>query len=277
MLVIGAMINTSVKGVDEVIESRDENRLVKIAGTQIEYGAKMLALNCGSRIRTEPEDMEWMIKTIQKSLSVAICIDSPNPDAFKAGLKAHKDDFGKPLVNSITAEQDRIEAILPLVKLYDTTVVGLLMDERGMPREAEEKLKCAVKIFDALDEYGVSKEKVYLDPLLFPVSVDSQNGNNFLTTLKAIKTTYPQAKTICGLNNISFGLPEQELINHTFVAMCGALGMDAVFIEKTKVTGAAFKAIELLLGNDDYSLDYLKAYREEKLSIYKKEDNYVCN
>jgi cobalamin-dependent methionine synthase I len=266
IFVIGAVINTSVPGINEIIEQRNKKKLLEIARMQIDYGAKMLAINCGTRFDSESDDIEWMFRVIQDEIEIPLCIDSPNPEAHKAGLKVHR--YGRPMVNSITAEKSRIETIMPLAARYNAMVVAILHDEDGMPKDVTGRLRVVPKIRKAAKEYGVKPEDIFLDCMIFPLSVNHDNGQVYLNTLKAVKEKYPEFKTICGLNNISYGLPQPELLNQTFLTMCAALGQEAVFIETTKLTRATFKAIQTLLGKDNYSMNYLKAYRNKELGIF---------
>ena len=269
MYTIGAVINTSVEGIDALIDSRDTGELLRIARMQIEYGAQMLAINCGSRLDSEVEDIEWMFRTIQDEIEIPLCIDSPNPEAHRAGLKVHR--HGRPMVDSITAEKARMEAILPLVKEHNAMVTAILHDESGMPENAEDRLRVVPKIQAAVKELEIAPEDVYLDCMVFPVSVNAQNGKIYLETLRQVKQQYPQYKTICGLNNISYGLPREDLLNAAFMSMCAALGQEALYLEITRETGAFLRSIAALGGQDDFSMEYIEAFRAGKLDIFRSE------
>lgn len=266
MFTIGAVINTSVEGIDQIIQERNKAELVKIAQMQIECGAKMLAINCGTRINTEVEDIEWMFRTIQNEIEVPLCIDSPNPEAHEAGLRVHR--HGKPMVDSITGEKERIDSILPLVKKYDAMVTAILHDESGMPDNVEDRLKIVPKIETAIQEHEIPPADVYLDCMVFPISVDSNNGKIYLETLKRVKAEYPSYKTICGLNNISYGLPQEDILNTAFLSMCSALGQDAAYVEITRESGAFIRAIKALNGEDLYTMNYIEAFRASQLDIF---------
>jgi cobalamin-dependent methionine synthase I len=268
MYIIGAVINTSVDGITDMIEKRDKAELLRLAEMQITLGADMLAINCGDRVNSEPEDITWMIETIQQEHEIALCIDSPNPAAHQAGLEVHR--YGRAMVDSITAEAERMEAILPLVKKHNAMVTAILHDESGMPSDVEGRLKVIPKIEAAIAKYGIDPEDVYLDCMVFPLSVDSAHASIYLDTLKAVKQRYPRYKTICGLNNISYGLPEEDVLVTAFVSMCAALGQEATYIEISKASGAVLKGVKALLNRDDYCSDYLGSYRAGMLDIFKK-------
>ncbi len=266
MQIIGAVINTSVNGIDEMIETRNRPELLRLAKMQIEYGAQMLAINCGSRIETEPDDIEWMFRTIQDELEIPLCIDSPNPEAHRAGLKVHR--HGRPMVDSITAEKDRMEAILPLVREHNALVTAIMHDESGMPSDVEGRMRVMPILESAIREHGIASEDVYLDCMVFPLSVDTENGNIYLQTLKQVKERYPRYKTICGLNNISYGLPGGELLNTAFLSMCAALGQEAAYLEISRESGAMARAIRALTGKDEYCTDFLETFRSGLLEIF---------
>ncbi len=263
MFIIGAVINTSVEGIDEIIDKRDKNRLLDLAREQIDRGSEMLAINCGSRLKTEVDDIEWMFRTIQDEIEIPLCIDSPNPEAHRIGLEVHR--HGRPMVDAITAEKTRIEAIMPLVREHNAMVTALLHDESGMPETVEDRLRVMPVIAAAAEEYGVKPEDIYLDCLVFPIAVDQSNARKFLESGRMIKEEYPGFKTICGLNNISYGLPEADNINAAFLAACAANGQDAAYIEISAATAAMVKSIHLLEGKDENCLDYISAVREGKL------------
>lgn len=266
MQVIGAVINTSVDGISEMIDRRDKKGILETARRQITWGADMLAINCGDRIDSEPDDIEWMFRTIQDEIAVPLCIDSPNPEAHRAGLRIHR--HGRAMVDSITAEAERMEAILPLVKEHNALVTAILHDESGMPSGVEDRLRVIPKIDEAIRSHGISPEDVYLDCMVFPLSVDSANATIYLETLKAVKQQWPRYKTICGLNNISYGLPAGDVLNTAFLSMCAALGQEATYLEITKASGALARGIKALLNRDEYSAEYLEAYRSGLLDIY---------
>ncbi|MFW5856007.1 MAG: dihydropteroate synthase [Bacillota bacterium] len=270
MEIIGATINTSEsETIIEILEKRDKERLLKLADYQIKLGAEMLDLNAGDRIKTEKDDIVWMMKTIQREFEVPISIDTPDAEVIRSGLDCHENSYGRPLVNSVSGERERLDNILPLVEEYDVPVVGLLMDEEGIPDTAEGRLEIADMIIAEMKEYHIPDEDIYLDPLIFPVAVDGDNGKISLETVSLIKEKYPEVKTICGLNNISHGLPAREMINGTYIAMLAATGMDSFLVEMTEVSSAVLKTAEMLLGNDRMCMDFLSAYREGVLDIYQ--------
>ena len=235
----------------------------------------MLTVNAGDRYKSEIDDIIWMTEVIQSKIEIPICFDSPNPKVFEEGIKVHDDSWGKPLINSITAEKDRLEPILPIVKKYNVPVVALLMDENGHPQTDEEIIQISNKILANTDKLEIPRENIYFDSMLFPLSIDKDNGLNYLNSLKLIKSEHDDVNTICGLNNISHGLPAKDIINTAFTAICSALDQDAIFIELTEVTSAYFKALNLINGQDNYCKDYINEYRKNNLEIFKDKADEV--
>jgi len=265
MLIIGEKINSSRKNIKEMLERKNKEFIQELAKKQVEGGAQMLDLNTGTIRKNEPEDMKWLVKTVQEAVDIPLCIDSPNHEAIKAGLEVYDWDKGKALINSVTAEKERLELILPLVKKYQCSVVVLTMDERGILQSSKERFKIAAELMNKLTGEGILERNVYIDPLTLPVSTDIQNTNIVLETLKRIKDSYPEVNTIIGLSNISYGLPKRNLINQGFVVLAMACGLDAAILDSTdQKIMALIKATNLLLGKDEFCRQYLKAFREGK-------------
>ena len=266
MLIIGEKINSSRKDIKEMVENKNKEFIQELAQKQVEGGAQMLDLNIGTIRKGEPEDMKWLIKTVQEAVDVPLCIDSPNHEAIEAGLEVYDWRKGKALINSVTAEREKMELIFPLVKKYKCSVVALTMDERGIPQDSKERFKIADELIMGLTNKGIPMEDIYIDPLTLPVSANIQNSNTVLETLKRIKDLHPEVKTIIGLSNISYGLPERKLINQSFMVLAVASGLDAVILDSTdQKIMALIKATNLLLGKDEFCGQYLKAFREGKL------------
>ncbi|HCL90528.1 MAG TPA: methyltetrahydrofolate--corrinoid methyltransferase [Candidatus Atribacteria bacterium] len=266
MLIIGEKINSSRKDVKNMVESKNKEFIQELAQKQVEGGAQMLDLNIGTIRKGEPEDMKWLVKTVQEAVDVPLCIDSPNHEAIEAGLEVYDWRKGKALINSVTAEREKLELIFPLVKKYKCSVVALTMDERGIPQDSKERFKIADELIRALTNKGIPIEDIYIDPLTLPVSANIQNSNTVLETLKRINDSHPEVKTIIGLSNISYGLPERKLVNQSFVVLAMAYGLDAAILDSTdRNLMALIKATDLLLGRDEFCAQYLKAFRQGKL------------
>jgi len=271
MLIIGEKINSSRKNIKEMIEKKDKDFIQNLSKLQIEGGAQMLDLNVGTFRDNEAENMRWLVNVVQEAVDVPICIDSSNPLTIKEGLEAYNCEKSKPLINSVTCEKEKLESILPLIKKYHCSVIALAMDENGIPRDAMERIRIIGKLLKEFEKQEIPLEDIYLDPLILPVSSNIQNGNISLEVLRRIKESYPLIKTIIGLSNISFGLPERKLINQAFVILAISSGLDAVILDSTdKRIMGLIRATDALLGKDNFCLKYLQDYRKGKLNFNEK-------
>lgn len=265
MLIIGELINTSRKKIGEAVQAGDIQYLQRVAKDQVEAGAHVLDVNCGTIIGKEPETLEWLVKLVQEVVDVPLCLDSPDPVALERALQAHK---GTAMINSISLEKERYEAILPLLKGTDCSVVALCMDDKGMPENVEQGVELASRLVDGLGEEGVDPDRIYLDPLVRSVGTGPHYGIMFLETVRAIKEKYPTVHITCGLSNISFGLPQRRLLNRTFLVMAMAAGMDSAIMDPLdKVIMAHLYAARAVLGQDEFCADYITAQREGKLEV----------
>lgn len=270
MLVIGERINATRKGIREAIEKKDALFIQKEAAAQVEAGADMLDVNCGMDPKNEKENIEWLLETVQEKVTVPLVIDSPNPDMLEKGIKLHRN--GKPMINSITGEtatrpgMEKAERILALVRQYRASVVILTLDDRGMPSSSKERLEIALKMNKLAADSGIPAEDIYFDLLVRPLSVEPLQAKEFLESIKLVKKELPGVKTVCGLSNISFGLPNRSIVNSTFLVMAIDAGLDAALIDITdKKMFSAIKTSEALLGRDEYCMNYITAFKEGKI------------
>jgi 5-methyltetrahydrofolate--homocysteine methyltransferase len=265
MLIIGERINSTRQKVREAIKARNASFILKEAVSQLEAGASFLDLNCAATTGDEIQDIEWVVSVIQNEIKdVSISIDSPNHLAIEMALKAYKAK-GEVMINSITGEDSRIKSILPLARQYKAKVIALTMDEKGMPNTAKERLELAQKILAIAKKNGVREEDVYFDPLIRPIATEPAQAAEFLNSLLLIKSLRG-ARTVCGLSNVSFGLPDRSLMNAAFLAMAVQNGLDAAIIDPLdKTVFSSLRAARALLGKDDYCADYIKAFREGRL------------
>jgi len=263
MLIIGEKINTTKKSIDAAVESKNAETIKNEAQKQLEAGADIIDVNTGTRIKSELDDMQWLVNTIQEIADCRLCIDSPNPLAIKAGLDLCKQ---KPMVNSITGEKDRIDAIMPMVKDFGASVVALTMDESGMPTTGEDRHRIASKIIDMIAKYNIPMDDIYFDALIQPVGSNPDQGLAVLEGIKLIRASFPDAHIVCGLSNISYGLPERKLLNRTFLPMAISAGLDSAIMDPTdKMLMSAVLASEAILAKDDYCMNYISSWRQGKL------------
>lgn len=261
MLIVGELINTSRKAVKPAVEERNAAFIQDLAKKQVEAGAHYVDVNCGTMVHNEPETMEWLVRTVQEAVTAPLCIDTPNPRAMEAGLVLAGN--GQPMVNSITAEKERFETTLPLVLKYRAKVVALCMDDRGMPETAEDRIAIVRRLVADLTAAGVPEDDIYLDPLVKPISTGDRFGLDVLETVRFIKSELPQVHAICGLSNISYGLPNRKILNQVFMIQTMTCGMDAYILDPLDKAMMGFiYASQALLGQDPYCMQYLAAHRQ---------------
>lgn len=264
MLIIGEKINSSIKSIAKAIDIKDADYIWKLAQDQVAAGADIIDVNAGAFVRQEVEILKWLVRTVQEATDVPLCIDSPNPAALQAALAVHR---GKAMVNSISAETGRYENIFPVVKEYGASVIALCMDDRGIPHDAQRRIEIAHHLVEKLTSDGISLDDIYLDVLVQPISTNGTFGLVALDTIRGIKEGIPGVHTTCGLSNVSFGLPERRLLNRAFAVALVSYGMDTLIIDPLD-SGmmAMITAIKTLLGQDEFCVDYLAAYRNGRLS-----------
>ena len=261
MVIVGEKINTSLKGITEAIKAKDKEFIQELAVRQSKQGSDYIDVNCGTLIDVEEEMLPWLVEIVQEVVDKPCCIDSPNPKALEAALKVHK---GVPMINSITAEKSRYDDVIKLVKQYDAKIVALLIDDaNGISPSDEVRTKIGTELINKMHEDGVPYENMYIDPLIQPISTDSNMGLVALNTIANIKQNFPEVHFMCGLSNISFGLPTRGLLNRTYLAMCMHAGLDGAVLDpgNSKMMSMIF-AGEALLNKDRFTKKYLKAHRK---------------
>ena len=259
MIVVGELINASRKAVRAAIEAKDADAIAKLAKDQFEAGANYIDVNAGVFVGEEAGYLKWLVEVVQGAVDIPCCIDSPDPAAIEAAMAVHK---GTPLINSISLEKDRWEKLLPLFPGGGLKVVALCMSDKGMPETADQRMAIADELINGLVQKGVKAEDIHVDPLVQPVATNSGFGLEFLASVERIMTGYPGVHTMCGLSNISYGLPERKFLNQTFMVAAIAKGLDGAIINPLdKRMMACIVAAEALTGKDNYCMNYLKAYR----------------
>ena len=263
MIIIGERINTSRKAINQAVEERNGTFFQDEARNQEAAGAAYIDVNCGSRLKTEYDDFLWLLETIQEVVSVPLSLDSPDPRVLAAGLKQVDK---RPLINSITLEPDRFDQVGPILEGNNADVIALCMDETGIPKTTEKVVENAAKLTDKLERLGLERSSIYLDPLIQPISVDTENANVALKAVAIIMDELSGVHTTCGLSNISYGLPERHLVNRTFLVCAMARGLDSAIIDPldTKMI-TAILTTRMILGKDEYCGDFIDATREGRI------------
>jgi len=262
MLLVGESINGTRTQVGAAITARDAAFITTLALDQAAAGASVLDVNAGVAGGDEVEDMLWLIDTVRGVTDTQLMVDSANPEALEAGVEAAVKDGGTvPFINSISGEQSRIDAVLPLLAKYKCPVVGLCLSDEGVPATVDERFAVAEKLLRLTAGTGLPSEDLWIDPLVLTISADTQAATVTMGTLKKAKDELP-VRTIGGLSNVSFGLPNRPLLNRTFVAMCMGIGIDGAVLDvRNRQMLATIKAAEALRGEDPFCGGYLTAYR----------------
>lgn len=261
MLIVGELINTSRKSIREAVEKRDADLIREVASLQENAGAGHLDINCGTMVNEEIECMKWLVNTVQEVSSLPLCIDSPDAEALRAGLSLVRSP--SPMINSISAEEKRFKSVLPLVKEFRAKVVALCIEDSGMPVTAGDRLRIARRLVTSLENEGIARDDIYLDPLVKPLSTGDKYGWEVLQSIRLIKEEFPEVHFMCGLSNVSFGLPNRALLNRLFMVQTMAAGMDGYILDPTDKTIMGFVYASMaLLGQDRYCARYIKAHRK---------------
>lgn len=268
MIIVGERINGTGRRIREAVTNRDAELIRQEATKQAAAGASYIDVNAGTNPEREPEDMVWLVKTVQSITELPLCIDSPNPEALRAGLGCHR---GQALVNSASAEEGRMQPVFTLAREFDAKLVGLALDDAGLPKTAQERVDIARRLGDAAVSVGMSISDLYIDPLARAVGLENDQGIAFLDAVSGIMAALPGVHVICGLSNISFQMPARKLLNRTFLAMAMARGMDAAILDPLDASLMAVAcAGEALLGRDDMCMDYVQAFRAGRLEPTSK-------
>jgi methanogenic corrinoid protein MtbC1/uroporphyrinogen-III decarboxylase len=257
LVVIGERINpTGRSKLARAVEKGDLKVLQEEALKQVQEGADILDVNVGVSGIDEPKLLQKAILAIQEVTDVPLCIDSASPSALEAGLRVYR---GKPLVNSVNGEKEKLAQVLPLVKKYGAAVIGLTMDDRGIPRDGEGRLEIARLIVKEAEVLGIPREDIIIDPLAMAISADHEAGYETIQALRLIRAELGVNQTL-GLSNISFGLPERSSINAVFLAMAVLSGLTCPITDPTVwEIRKALLICEMILGRDEYCMRYLSA------------------
>jgi len=257
--IIGEKINGTRAQVGEAIADRDAEYIRSLALRQAEAGAERIDVNAGTRPDREPDDLAWLVETVQEATSVPLCLDSANPAALEAALAVTR---VAPLINSITGEKARLSGVLPLAVRFGCPVIVLALDDSGVPQEVADRLAVLRPLVAAVREAGIADDMIYVDPLVMAVATGDHAGLVALDTIAAVRAEFPGTHITAGLSNVSFGLPARRLVNRTFLTLAVAAGLDTAIADPLdRDLMATLRATELLLGRDRRCLSYTRAYR----------------
>ena len=262
--VIGERINpTGRKTFAEQLRGGDLSTVGVDAVAQVQAGADMLDVNAGIPLVDEPELLMSMLRAVMEAVDVPICIDSSVIEALEAGLSVYE---GRALVNSVTAEDERLEEILPLVARHDAAVIGLANDETGIPETPEKRLECARKIVSAAGDHGIAAADVVIDPLAMTVGADTEAVTTTLRTIRLLRDEL--GVNMClGASNVSFGLPRRHSLNAGFLPMAMAAGLTSAIMSTAEVCVDSVRAADLLLGHDPWGASWIATHRARQAAL----------
>jgi 5-methyltetrahydrofolate--homocysteine methyltransferase len=259
-VLIGERINpTGKKKLAEALKAGDLEIVRKEALAQVQAGADIIDVNVGVFGIDEAALLPKTVQTVMETVDTPLCLDSSNTDALEAALKVYK---GKPLVNSVSGEEHSLKRVLPLIKKHGAAVIGLVQDDDGIPKDAEGRVRVARKIVNRAEAAGIPREDVIIDCLAFAVGAEPDSGVAIMEAIRRIKVELGVNMTM-GASNVSFGLPDRELLNNAFVVMATAAGATCLIVDAAKVRSIILAA-DLVLGRDKRARRYIGAYRQRQ-------------
>ena len=265
MIIIGEKINASIPAVKNIMQKRVDQELIVLAKKQAAAGATYIDVNVATGVGSRDDEisaMKWAVETIQKTVTTPLCFDSADRAVLETALDINGDRPA--MINSAKAEDDNLKKIIPLAVRYNASLVAMAMDEHGIPKTVQDRLTACEKTAEACQKFGLSLDKVFFDPLVLPVSTDIQQGRVTLDTLAEIKKKFSTAKTVMGLSNVSYGLPERAGLNAAFLHMAVLAGLDAAIMDPLdqQIMGAV-RTAEVLVGKDRHCRRYTRAFRKK--------------
>jgi len=260
--IIGERINpTGRKKLQEELKAGNFETVKKDALAQVDAGAAILDVNVGVPGADEPALLLEAVKVVGEITDVPLCIDTANPKALEAALKAYR---GKALVNSVNGEEEKLETVLPLIKEYGAAVIGLAMDDDGIPKTVEKRVEITAKIIDRAAKIGIPIEDIVIDTLALSMGAEDQAGKMALDSVEAIVKEFGVNITM-GCSNVSFGMPDRESINGTFLAMAIRCGLTCPITNPLlEEVVKSIIAADLCMGRDEFATNWITLYRKLK-------------
>ncbi|OPX44028.1 5-methyltetrahydrofolate:corrinoid/iron-sulfur protein co-methyltransferase [Ruminiclostridium hungatei] len=262
MIIVGEKLNSSIPRIFELMKARNSEELKKIAVAQQEAGANYLDINTAIFREQETEMLEYVLGIVLESTDCGIMLDSPSPAVIE---KAIGRITGRDvIINSITL-QDRINELLPVVKSHKCGIVGLPIDKDGIPKTSEKRLENSLKLVEILQEAGVPEDKIYIDVLAEALAVENENAKTTIDTIAALRKAQSDIHIICGVSNVSFGLPKRPDINAAFLNTAIYAGLDSGIVDITneQIQSTIFIS-EMIAGKDEFCMEYLTYFRSKK-------------
>ena len=262
MFIIGELINGMYKEVGKAIKEKNKSVIQALAKEQLQAGADALDLNCGPASRDQVADLKWLAETVQETVDATLALDSTKPKAIEEALKITKK---KAIINSTSADKEKLDILVPLAIKHKAYLIGLALDKKGVPQDKDGRLELAATIVANCQEQGFPVEELYLDPIVLPAKFAQNQLVDVLVSLREFKIiSEPAPKTVVGLSNVSQGSCDRSLIHRTFLVMAAAYGLDAAILDpKDKELMDVLITGELILNKQIYCDSYLDAYRKK--------------
>lgn len=259
-VLIGERINpTGKKKLATALKASNLELVRHEALAQVQAGADILDVNVGVAGVDEAALLPQAVQAVMDTVDVPLCLDSTNSQALEAALKIYR---GKPFINSVNGEESSLARVLPLVKEYGGVVIGLTMDDEGIPNNAGRRVEIAHKIVERAEVLGIPREDIVIDCLVLPVGADATSGLVTIETVRRVKAELGVNLTL-GASNVSFALPDRDLLNNAFVAIIIATGVTCLIVDVANVLPIILAA-DLVLGNDKLARRYIDAYRQRQ-------------
>ncbi len=259
-VLIGERINpTGKKKLTAALLTGDLDLVRQMAISQAKAGADILDVNVGASGVDEVDLLPKAVQAVMEIADVPLCIDSDNPEALAAALRVYQ---GKPIINSVNGQQGRLDAVLPLVKDYGAAVIGLTMDDDGIPQDADRRVAIAARIMERAAKMGIPSEDIIIDCLALTVGADASAATVTLDAVRRVHDEFGVNQTL-GASNVSYGLPDRDVINWAFLSLVIRAGVTCPVVRVSKVR-VAILATDLLLGRDAYAMRYIRAYRQRQ-------------
>lgn len=259
MIIIGEKLNSSIPSTLKAMQAKDESAIIALIKAQADVGARFLDINTAICADDEKERMLWVIDLVKKHCSCGIMIDSTDTELLYVAAKAAE---GRELIFNSTTITDRFDVVVPLALETGAAVVGLPIDDEGMPHSLSEKCDKLDLLIEKLRRAGLSDERIYVDVLIETLATSGESARISIGAIGYISKEYPQIKTVCGLSNISFGLPNRALINSSFLSAAFMSGLSAAIMDPiAPAMQATFAAAKVIAGEDEYCMDYITYVR----------------
>jgi len=259
-VLIGERINpTGKKKLAEALKEGNLGVVCNEALAQVDAGADVLDVNVCATGVDEVTLLPEVVKAVMDTVDVPLCLDSTNIKALESALKVYR---GKPIINSVTGEEGSLAKVLPVVREYGAAVIGLVQDEGGVPNNSERRVAIAHKIAERAEKMGIPRENIVIDCLALPVGADNKAGVVSIETIRRIKSELGMNLAVAA-SNVSFGLPDRDLLNNAFAAIAIAAGVTCLIVDVAKARPTVLAA-DLAMGHDEYARRYLQAYRQRQ-------------